>query len=206
MARAAHLRCCCEGRQQCRAHILGDRDRVLSAGFDGYIAKPIDSELFVEQVQRFLRADQRSQASPQMHEASCAVVKDSSARLHATILVVDDVELNVTLIKTILEPFGYRVKTATSLDDAISVCENTELDLIITDLHLLGADGYDLLDHIRVARPFRRIPVFVLSASANAYERQRAIAAGATKIFVGPIEPALLPAEIAAAVKNPGGN
>jgi CheY-like chemotaxis protein len=34
--------------------MVGDRDRVLAAGFDGYIAKPITPETFVEQIERFL--------------------------------------------------------------------------------------------------------------------------------------------------------
>lgn len=34
--------------------MVGDRDRILSAGFDGYIAKPIDPEQFVRQIEAFL--------------------------------------------------------------------------------------------------------------------------------------------------------
>jgi two-component system cell cycle response regulator len=37
--------------------MVGDRDRVLGAGFDGYIAKPILPETFVGQVEAFLRPD-----------------------------------------------------------------------------------------------------------------------------------------------------
>jgi len=34
--------------------MVGDRDRALAAGFDGYIAKPIDPETFVQELNRFL--------------------------------------------------------------------------------------------------------------------------------------------------------
>lgn len=37
--------------------MVGDRDRVLSAGFNGYLAKPIEPEVFVGQVEAFLPAD-----------------------------------------------------------------------------------------------------------------------------------------------------
>src|ERR1043166_1699687 len=40
--------------------MVGDRDKVLAAGFDGYIPKPIDPETFVPSVEAFLQADQRS--------------------------------------------------------------------------------------------------------------------------------------------------
>src|SRR5258708_7169802 len=35
--------------------MVGDRDKVLASGFDGYISKPIDPETFVAQVETFLR-------------------------------------------------------------------------------------------------------------------------------------------------------
>src|SRR5919109_568893 len=39
--------------------MVGDRDKVLGAGFDGYIAKPIDPQTFVGQVEQLLQPDQR---------------------------------------------------------------------------------------------------------------------------------------------------
>lgn len=39
--------------------MVGDRDRMLAAGFDGYISKPIDPETFVQQVECFLPEEQR---------------------------------------------------------------------------------------------------------------------------------------------------
>ena len=41
--------------------MLGDRERVLTAGFDGYFSKPIDAETFVEQMEPFLPAALRVQ-------------------------------------------------------------------------------------------------------------------------------------------------
>lgn len=37
--------------------MVGDRERVLGAGFDGYISKPIDPERFVRQIETYLRPD-----------------------------------------------------------------------------------------------------------------------------------------------------
>jgi len=43
--------------------MVGDRDKVLAAGFDGYIPKPINPELFVGEVDAYLPLDKRSNAS-----------------------------------------------------------------------------------------------------------------------------------------------
>jgi two-component system cell cycle response regulator len=40
--------------------MVGDRDKILAAGFDGYISKPINPEQFVKQVEIFLTSDKRS--------------------------------------------------------------------------------------------------------------------------------------------------
>lgn len=56
--------------------MVGDRDRVLSAGFDGYITKPITPELFVEQIGSFLRSDLRSHAVPHVHTGRIPLPKD----------------------------------------------------------------------------------------------------------------------------------
>lgn len=44
--------------------MVGDRDKVLTAGFDGYLAKPIDPQVFVPQVETFLPADAGRVAGP----------------------------------------------------------------------------------------------------------------------------------------------
>jgi two-component system, cell cycle response regulator DivK len=40
--------------------MVDDREKVLSAGFDGYISKPIEPELFVSQVEAFLSSEKES--------------------------------------------------------------------------------------------------------------------------------------------------
>jgi CheY-like chemotaxis protein len=42
--------------------MLGDQERILAAGFDGYISKPIAPESFVTQVERFLAPELRATA------------------------------------------------------------------------------------------------------------------------------------------------
>jgi len=39
--------------------MVGDRDRIVAAGFDGYVSKPIVPETFVSEVERFLAAERR---------------------------------------------------------------------------------------------------------------------------------------------------
>lgn len=44
--------------------MVGDRDRMLASGFDAYISKPIDPEIFIKQIDEHLPADRRSRQAP----------------------------------------------------------------------------------------------------------------------------------------------
>src|SRR5436309_4929284 len=74
--------------------MVGDRDKVLAAGFDGYIAKPIDPETFVGHVEAFLRPDQRSKRGAPAADTPAAIPAKSK---HITILAVDDQAVNLSL-------------------------------------------------------------------------------------------------------------
>jgi two-component system cell cycle response regulator len=182
--------------------MVGDQDRVLSAGFDGYIAKPIAPELFVDQVENFLEADQRSRASPKLHATSSSLPNDSFASRQATIVVVDDVAVNASLAKIILEPFGYRVKTAASVHEGLLVCQQMHPDLIITDIHLKDGTGYDLLRRIKAESSLHLVPVLFVSGSAAPSDQLHALEGGALKLLVRPVEPELLLSEVAAALRG----
>jgi DNA-binding NtrC family response regulator len=67
----------------------------------------------------------------------------------ANILVVDDSQPTVEMIRRNLESAGYCVLTASSVRDAIGVLNNAAIDLVITDLKMPQASGLDLIHHVR---------------------------------------------------------
>ena len=85
----------------------------------------------------------------------------STADLHGTqtILMVDDEDLLLTMGKTILSAFGYRVLTANSGQRALEILSQnkTHIDLIITDLVMPNMSGRDLIEHVRELAPDTRI-------------------------------------------------
>jgi len=105
-------------------------------------------------------------------------------------------------MKTILEPFGYRLNTAASVQEAMLAFRETNPDLIVTDVHLADGSGFQLLQHIRTDARLRATPVIVLSGSADATDVRKALEAGAVKFLRRPIEPEVLLAEISAVLKS----
>ena len=178
--------------------MVGDQERVLAAGFDGYIAKPIAPDAFVGQVDAFLPVALRStgrRADFASTEAKAAIPRPVITPAH--ILAVDDLPANLETMQAILEPLGYRVSTAGSIRAAISRAHEERPDLVIADLHMPNGGGYELLVMIQGDPTLAGIPVVLISAtSQNPAERVLGLATGARKFLLRPIEPEIFLAEI----------
>jgi DNA-binding NtrC family response regulator len=79
----------------------------------------------------------------------------------ASILVVDDEELPLTLRKLVLEKQGFHVITARSASEAMSLLESSHVDLVLTDQLMPGGTGVELARSVKAARP--ELPVVLIS-------------------------------------------
>lgn len=174
--------------------MVGDRDKVLAAGFDGYITKPIVPRAFVGEVEAYL-GEQSSR--PPAQAAPAAAKPLEAVAKKGTILVVDNTPVNIELARKILEPFGFEVIAAGGIQEAIMKTRATTPDLILSDLHLCRESGYDLILMIRADPTLRGIPYVLISSTASTEtDRGHALALGADKFLVRPISPQRLLAEI----------
>jgi signal transduction histidine kinase len=80
---------------------------------------------------------------------------DKELRGSATVLVVDDESLVLTMAETILSDFGYKVLTASNGQKALNVLSQpgNRVDLVITDLVMPGMGGRELMERIRQLYP-----------------------------------------------------
>ncbi len=183
--------------------MVGDRDKVLAAGFDGYISKPIEPESFVTRVEEFLRPDQRSANSPARRSAPPPVAVGRPAT-GAMILVVDDQPLNLNLKRSILEPTGYSVVTADTMAEALELARRITPDLIISDVQMADGDGFQFIRTIRADEQLRHVPVvFITSTCQDEASRRKGLALGAARFLFRPLDPQVLLAEVEACLRVP---
>lgn len=69
------------------------------------------------------------------------------------ILAVDDSKSTLEVIKRNLQPEGYEVYTCESVDEAVPLLDDLEIDLVITDYRMPRATGMDLIKHVRANHP-----------------------------------------------------
>jgi CheY-like chemotaxis protein len=177
--------------------MVGDRERILAAGFDGYITKPIDPQRVVADLDAFLPANLRGAAPDTGHGRTDATAQSVRAKL-AVILVVDDAPTNRDLIFQTLTPYGYEVRLAESVHDAMTQLATMTPDLILSDLHMPGENGFNFIRRVKDDPRLAVLPfVFISSSVWGENDRETALALGVTRFLLRPIEPHVLIDEIA---------
>jgi len=180
--------------------MMGDRDKVLQAGFDGYLSKPIAPETFVAQVEAYLPLHQRTGVRPAAEKSegdANLLPLDGPSSPGATILVVDDVHLNRELLRSILEPIGYQVSLAASVQEGLLLARQAPPDLIISDLHMPDQDGFMFITRIKSDPRLSRIPFVFVSASVwGEKDRLTGLNLGAVRFLIRPVEPQELLKEV----------
>lgn len=115
------------------------------------------------------------------------------------VLVVDDEPDARELIRLVLEGCEAEVITATSAQEALAVLERERPDVLISDIGMPQADGYQLIRQVRTLDPNRGgiIPAVALTAYARAEDRKRALLSGYQMHISKPVEPSELIAVVA---------
>jgi CheY-like chemotaxis protein len=168
--------------------MVGDREKVLAAGFDGYIAKPIVPETFVSQVETFLALELRTGVQPAPAGRASAGPRPQVEK-HATVLIVDDSSTNRELVESVLCPHGYRVVAASGMKQALGLARSAEPDLFICDVQMPGNDGFDMLREVKDDPRLRSKPFVFLSGSVSeARELAEGLRLGADRFILKPIE------------------
>jgi PAS domain S-box-containing protein len=106
------------------------------------------------------------------------------------ILVVDDETDALDLISMELTQRGARVTSVTNVKEALATLENSEFDLLISDVGMPEIDGYDFMRQVRRSEvgKQKRIPAVALTAYARVQDRMRAILAGYNTHVPKPVE------------------
>ena len=118
--------------------------------------------------------------------ASCPIpiARTSQRRL----LVADDTETNVLVLRQYLEAKGYEVLTASDGLQAVASATEHHPDLIIMDVQMPELDGLSAIRRLRAQPDTATIPIFAFTALAMSGDRERCLDAGANDYFSKPVK------------------
>lgn len=118
-----------------------------------------------------------------------------------TILVVDDQELNCTLVETILAPQGYEIISASDGERALELVAARPPDLILLDVMMPGMSGFDVCIRLKEDERTRLIPIVMVTSLSDLQDRIHGIEVGADDFLSKPFHPAELSARVRSLLK-----
>lgn len=147
--------------------MVGDHEKVIAAGFDGYLTKPITPETFVDEIEKYLPP---ALAAPRrMPPHTHAVSKEVSAlradgRGYA--LVVDECGPGRDLLPQLIVSLGIDVRTASNAEQALAFARDAPPRLIISD-------RVALLEVVRADAILKDVPFLLIYDDAPSEEEAR---------------------------------
>ena len=112
------------------------------------------------------------------------------------ILVVDDEEDIVDLIRYNLEKEGYSVATASDGDSALRVAGEFKPDLIILDIMMPGPDGFEVCRQVRLIPGLAQVSIIFLTAKTGEIDQILGLELGADDYIQKPVSPRILVARV----------
>ncbi len=179
----------------------GEAQRMLQAGYDAYLTKPLlrasrlldaiaDSRAkrlagVADALLTLPEAPALPRSAAQQPPALPASVSDDA------VLVVEDNSVNRMLAVRVLSKLGYRAEIARDGAEAVAIVQQQRFALILMDCHMPNMDGFEATDAIRRleqgGRP--RTPIVALTAGAMHEERERCLKAGMDAFLSKPFVP-----------------
>ena len=106
----------------------------------------------------------------------------------ASLLLVEDNELNRDMLSRRLIRSGYQLLLAVNGEEAIQIAETSHPDLILMDMSLPVLSGWEATKRLKASPQTSNIPIIALTAHAMAKDREEALACGCDDYDTKPVE------------------
>jgi len=106
----------------------------------------------------------------------------------ATILIVDDEPRNCSLLEALLQPQGYRTRTAASGEEALASVAREPPDLILLDVMMPGMNGFEVARVLKTDAATAHIPIIIVTASVSREARLAGLDSGVEDFLGKPVD------------------
>lgn len=119
----------------------------------------------------------------------------------ARVLIVDDIPTNVRLLQARLTAEYYEVLTASSGAEALDICQNSEVDIVLLDVMMPEMDGFEVCRRLKANPKTHHLPVLMITALDQPSDRVQGLDAGADDFLSKPVDDTQLMARVKSLVR-----
>jgi two-component system cell cycle response regulator len=119
----------------------------------------------------------------------------------ARVLIVDDIPTNVRLLEARLNAEYYDVVTASSGPEALSLCQSSDIDIVLLDVMMPDMDGFEVCQRLKADTRTQHIPVLMVTALDQPSDRVRGLQVGADDFLTKPVDDMQLLARVKSLVR-----
>ena len=173
----------------------GDRETVLKCieiGATDYLVKPFSMLVVKTRIQRCLNHEYLGIIQSHGHQ----YINDAS------ILLVDDEELNREILVTRLQKSGYTVTCAANGDTASALIGTMKFDLVLLDIMMPDISGIEVLKELRKSGPNTETAVIMLTAVDDNKIINECMEAGADDYIMKPFNSTLLKIRVSSCIRS----
>ncbi|GEM_PF-617320 len=153
--------------------MMGDKERIMNAGFDGYISKPLSLKSFINDIGNVLQQKQEHK---------------EIQMLNWKVLVIEDELDSMEVVQELLQYHRVQSTGVQNAEQALEFLQTALPDLILVDLALPGMDGWTFLKQLQANPHWMQIPRAAFTAYHNSSLAHKAIEAGFHAYFAKPID------------------
>ena len=151
--------------------------------------------------QREGRGEEAIVTSPRPGDGNFGKMPVMSRGDQGTVIVADDLEANIRLLRTILEEDGYVVYAAANGRLALDLIGTVSPDIVLSDVMMPEMTGFELCRHVKADAKTRLIPVVLITSLGDRAARIEGITAGADDFLTKPYDLHELRARVSALVR-----
>ncbi|MBW1994402.1 MAG: response regulator, partial [Deltaproteobacteria bacterium] len=171
-----------------------DKIKGLEAGADEFLNKPVNTAELLARVKSLLRLKlYQDQLKTRVHFQALVASPDEMKKTQAdrvnlpTILLVDDCEKEIRLIKGYLQAEAYQIKQASTGEETLSRLLRENIDLVLLDILLPGMDGFEVVRRIREMEDARNVQILAITCLQDMESKVKGISLGADDYLIKPI-------------------
>ncbi|MCP4021342.1 MAG: response regulator [Desulfobacteraceae bacterium] len=105
-----------------------------------------------------------------------------------TILIVDDKIVNLDILLTYLEDFGFRLMVAQSGNEMLERLERVIPDMILLDVCMPDMDGFEACRRVKEVNEYKKIPVIFITALSDTINKVKGFELGAVDYVTKPFQ------------------